>query len=862
MIKFTSNNDFDFGVESVSLIRDVSKDLTKRASAKDLLKYEKTPNQEDLHIIALGAYEGTGRNRNNDQFREKYCRENHHTFTKANRAVHRHHKNKPTDPKYGNIKASAYNEAMKRVELVIGLDKDAAADILEEQERTGNTNYSMACFPAGIKVKMADDSEKNIEDVVVGEQVVTHKGNIKTVTNTMNRPYSDISVNFRPAKACDPVICTKDHLIFVRPAFDNKFACPVCGEKFKNLKAHLWQKQDQQHQYVKNNLHSQFDTWKQAQDINIGDFVATPFSKEVKEEGDPNYAALLGWYLAEGHVYESKNVRKSSHCLDFTLNIAEEHYATEITNLLIKLGVKEIDIRKYQYPKTHKLVIRCRDLVIAEKLKEDGGKYSYGKKLSSKIKTWSPKVQKLILEKWIEGDGTLGKTRNALSGVSVSRQLVHDLCTIAYRNNIIPSITNYKGKNRVRYTLSFNNSDTGALNVIKKGENWKPAENIRTYDLSGLQPWQKGQVLTQKRVSNPLRYCYIEGSFVYRKVYKLKQEFLDTQVYDLTVEDDHSFIASNIGVHNCKIPHDCCTWCGHKAKTDKDRCEHIPKNLGEIDKDGRACAMDNIDPKWFEISYVRRPADRIGMSLSKLASDSSIKPMLPTDYLKLYGDIYVPEDVYLSKKASDKRELLKKLSELEKHVEAVARGKKDTSKELFLQRHGAKIKTDPIDAKTMDDLRKLEPGQVLKALADNGIIFSPEDFTKYLFDNRVGKDRVEGMKTHLPDIFSKLMDDGSVTNDEKFEPSGLIPPFLKKLMNSLKEGHSLEGGPGIRRIMSITISCGPKELKKTEEKSKEACDFELAKQYCNYKLAALNYIDEQGKLDEDILTNSVLQNRV
>ncbi len=461
MIKFTSNNDFDFQVESVSLLRDVSRDLTKRASARDLLRFDKSAGQEDLHIIALGAYEGTGFNRNGDAFSEEDCRKNNHYFKDAGRAIHRHHKNKPNDPKFGNIKAAAYNEPMKRIELIIGLDRDKCADILDEQEKTGNTNWSMAS--------------------------------------------------------------------------------------------------------------------KQAYDV--------------------------------------------------------------------------------------------------------------------------------------------------------------------------------------------------------------------------------------------------------------------------------------------------CSWCNHKAKTDKDRCEHIPKNIGELNKHGEMCGMHNPNPRWFEMSYVRRPADRIGMSLGKMASDSSIKPMLPSDYLQLYGDIYVPENILLSKKAADKREVLHKLAEIEKHVEAIARGKKDTAKELFIQRHGAKVKGSQIDGTSMDELRKMEPSQVLKVLADNGILFGPEDFARYLFDKRISSDRISGMKSHLPGIFSKLDKDdaGEVANNEKFEPGeGMTPPSLKNLVSKLHEGHSLSSGPAVRRMMMITICMGgPKDLKpaREEEKSKEAFDQEFAKQYAAYKLAALNYLNDQGKLDEDLMLNAVLQNR-
>lgn len=463
MIKFSTNTDFNFDVPAVSIVYDNSS-LTKRASAKDLLKFEKTPNQTDLHIIALGAYEGTGFNRNGDAFTEADCEKNHHYFKKADRAVHRHHKNKPEDPKYGNIKAAAYNKAMKRIELIVGLDNDKCADILDEQEKKGETGWSMA-----------------------------------------------------------------------------------------------------------------------------------------------------------------------------------------------------------------------------------------------------------------------------------SRQPLGDKCT----------------------------------------------------------------------------------------------------------------------------------WCSHVAKDDHSRCEHIPSKIGELNDRGVMCGMMNPDPRWFEISKVGRQADRIGVSL-KLA-DERIKPMLPSDYLQLYTGFHPPEDEFLvSKKATDKRDILRKLAEMEKHIDAIAGGKaKNTSKDLFLKRQARLKKSPPIEDKDIDELRKHPAEKTMRCLGDNGVILSPDEFTKYLFGNRAKDEVSKGMKTHLPHVFSKMEEDGNgeAVNDEKFEPDalGLLPKELKSLVSRLFDGHSMLGGPSVKRVMRITIEMGPKnddvDLKPKEAPTKNKADEKLAEVYASYKLAALNHLQENNALTDEVLWNVLIQNR-
>lgn len=317
-----------------------------------------------------------------------------------------------------------------------------------------------------------------------------------------------------------------------------------------------------------------------------------------------------------------------------------------------------------------------------------------------------------------------------------------------------------------------------------------------------------------------------------------------------------------------KQEHDICSWCKHAAATDKDRCEHIPEKLGEINKIGEVCGMINPNPRWFEISYVKRPADRIGMSL-KIASSEHVR-MLPSDYLNLYTGFVSPDEpVMISKKASDKRYLITKMAEMEKRVEAIAQGKATTTKEKYIAEQASKLKdSDHLSDSTIDELRKFEPSKLLKALADNGIILNPDEFTKYTFGDRVKKERVEGMKTHLPGIFSKLKDNcDDVVNDEHFEPSSMdfLPKEIRSLVGGLADGHSMFGPHARNRVIRITIiKRAPGSLKPEphdEEKSKLAFDRELAKTYATYKLAALNYLDEQGKLDDEIIWNALIQNR-
>jgi hypothetical protein len=324
-----------------------------------------------------------------------------------------------------------------------------------------------------------------------------------------------------------------------------------------------------------------------------------------------------------------------------------------------------------------------------------------------------------------------------------------------------------------------------------------------------------------------------------------------------------------------KVAYDKCTWCGHEAKDDNHRCEHIPKKLGEINKQGEMCSMENMNPRWFELSIVGRPADRIGMSL-KLASDNAyIKTA--SDYKTLYPGFVAPEDtqeyISISKYAQEKRRLLKKLSAMEKHIEAIAEAGPKNSKEKYISEQKSKISHgDDISDDTLEELRKFEPSKLLRALADEGIVFSPKDFVKYLFGTKNisnSEDMFSKIKKQLPSMFSDLEEDGDdVVNDEKYEPSGsdIMPKGILNMVRGLFDDHSLFDKPVHGRIMKITIikkmpSSKLSRKSENEGHTKEASISELTRQYAAYKLAAFRYLDSKDKLDEDTMYNILLQNR-
>jgi hypothetical protein len=165
MIKVIQPHSQDFSEPVAALIKISSRgiigadkqDLVKRAGAEFAHKLENIKFAKDeipVHMIAIGATEDYGPNRNGDGFSRECCQNYHNTFEKYAR-FYRDHANKNPAKSFGIVKASAYHEPMRRIELVVALNgsKEAAdrnggliAD--KEMEKLANDKdiaVSMAC---------------------------------------------------------------------------------------------------------------------------------------------------------------------------------------------------------------------------------------------------------------------------------------------------------------------------------------------------------------------------------------------------------------------------------------------------------------------------------------------------------------------------------------------------------------------------------------------------------------------------------------------------------------------------------------------------------------------------------------------
>jgi len=80
-----------------------------------------------------------------------------------------------------------------------------------------------------------------------------------------------------------------------------------------------------------------------------------------------------------------------------------------------------------------------------------------------------------------------------------------------------------------------------------------------------------------------------------------------------------------------KVPYDVCSICGNKAPTRKQYCVHLRTQMKGI-IDGKKVSALNPRPRFFDISWVFKPADRTAFTMKKVAGAALYTPSFDTSY--------------------------------------------------------------------------------------------------------------------------------------------------------------------------------------------------------------------------------------
>lgn len=406
------------------------------------------------------------------------------------------------------------------------------------QERQGW--HCFGCFPPGEKVK-TPFGYHNIEEIDTNHWVVSGKGNIRKVSDVFAHRYKGDLVRVRIRKLGGEVKLTADHTVFaIRGA-------PYTQKKYKDFskryRKYLKIKDQDNNQYQK--LIRKYFPIREipAGDLQLGDLLLYPIRRVEQDLDtldlssqisnatnygpvpreipskipiDDNLLKLLGYYIAEGSNHRAY--------IRFSLGNHEEKFAKEIVQLGKKLfGLQGVIYRRPDLTKTGIEVTFCH-AKLANIFENLCGKGAANKHVPFLLQDLPSKKQKILLDAIFKGDGTsfiANRSKNQhKSIITVSRILAEQLVDILVRLDLFPT-----------------------LHVLKPKIDKHAVNHREAY-----------KVLWSEEIAQKYGLVYNENdgsAYWLLPVTKLGREYYEGPVYNFTVDQDHSYIATNFVVANC-----------------------------------------------------------------------------------------------------------------------------------------------------------------------------------------------------------------------------------------------------------------------------------------------------------------------
>lgn len=230
----------------------------------------------------------------------------------------------------------------------------------------------------------------------------------------------------------------------------------------------------------------------------------------------------------------------------------------------------------------------------------------------------------------------------------------------------------------------------------------------------------------------------------------------------------------------CRIKYDVCTICGHKAPTRKQYCDHLKFGMRQVTPSGLRAGALNPSPKFFDISFVAKPADLTGYMMKKVAEDSAYNVRTSAE-LGEYLDVL-----------EEKRAAIRKIADIDKIVRGTPVDHKSSplseSEAHHIQQYRDMVMPavrgmPDLDDGTLKQLSKFPVAQVLSTLSAAGVILTTPEFVKMIVERlapgtkvpEYALDGVVAMQGHIFDLF--------VQHPQLFDQLGATGMFTRSAKN-------------------------------------------------------------------------------
>lgn len=419
----------------------------------------------------------------------------------------------------------------------------------------------VSCFDYDTLIDTSN-GQKKIGEITVGDSVLTHDGTYKKVEKTIVNKNTENLFSIKHFGSKNPIVSTPNHPILVWSEREVESLIDADGADPKNGFVWLEAQDVQPKDYVVSTFPTEisetrtFDMMDYTNYIeNIVDDNGTIKKKNIdrkhrkKQEFSGSFAdvkrfviedyklgLIMGWYLSEGHVSKRKNKdgKITPNGVHFTLGTHEKVFQKELSNAVKDVFGINVKINDSYYDGSTKIDINS-GIVSRFILSVFGSGYGQ-KRIPIDVLTANHDFQHGLLHGLFRGDGNT--TNGSLSLDLVNPEMIHSVRLILSRLGII---------SRERTYTNTAGNTTGQVTVPGiPGENEEfiinTAKNLHNY--VGLRGGKKN-------LKNSDFYRIIKGKMAFEVSHVGVTEEKPEQVYNLEVEDNHTYSVGGSIVHNC-----------------------------------------------------------------------------------------------------------------------------------------------------------------------------------------------------------------------------------------------------------------------------------------------------------------------
>ena len=399
----------------------------------------------------------------------------------------------------------------------------------------------IVCTPPG-QLVMTSDGYKPIEDIKIGDLVLTHKGRFRKVLKTMRRQHVGDIRKIYMTGFPEPLNLTNEHpvLIYRRRKQTNQrksIRKIYCGFEPEFVAA----------QDVKKGDLIVLPTWTgEQQKINITNYLdnfieidALITTNQHKTDHkifkdiivSEHLARLIGYILADGSVDKT--------CIQITFNKTEQRFADDVKEIIKQ--VFGIDCTTFFYPKDqNEIRVRVCCSLISEFFKNWFAPTNSTKFLPYEIWQSPITVRQQCLSGLVRGDGNYSNYKGIHFG-NRNKKLAYNVRMLYSSIGIPCTVNKCRGyedyanigkKNKWNWDVAVSQTEFAnqAHSFIEKKEKYITYEN----------PKKGGK-----------RTHYVNNQIVASVIRTRKTDYRG-QVYNLEIEDDNSYVLQSC-VHNCDI---------------------------------------------------------------------------------------------------------------------------------------------------------------------------------------------------------------------------------------------------------------------------------------------------------------------